>query len=82
LASANASLVAGYALGVDAKPVLRCCRNCHHIEEVSDSTENVTPAYVCHMRPHMMNLRGFPFATELKCFELHMVNSTGCDAQE
>ena len=60
-----------YVSGIDAKPMLRCCRKCRHIEDVSEDTENVSPSYVCHKRPHITNLRGLPFETELECFKIN-----------
>ncbi len=70
---------AGYVSDGNGNPVLTCCRNCDHIETVSDSSENTPASYICHKRPHMSNLQGFPFNTPQRCFELNLENSVARD---
>jgi len=53
--------VSGRVVDNEGRPVLTSCRNCDHIEVVPDGSESGKPAYVCNKRPHMGNLRAFPF---------------------
>lgn len=47
------------------------CMNCSHLDDVSDGPEYGGPYFVCQKKPHMSNLKSFPFETPQKCFELH-----------
>lgn len=58
-------------------PVVANCKNCQHIDDVSDGVEYGPPWYVCSKKPHMGNLKQFPFKTPQQCFEIawwHMVD--------
>lgn len=47
------------------------CENCDGLYDDSDGPEYGPPSYRCQLKPHMENLRGFPFKTPQKCFEPH-----------
>ncbi len=77
--NSSSHMPTGYVSDANGNPVLTCCRNCDHIETVSDSSENTPASYICHQRPHMSNLQGFPFNTPQRCFELNLENSVDWD---
>lgn len=60
----------------DGTPVLRCCENCEYLYDDSDGPEYGPPWYRCSHKPHMENLKGFPFSTPQHCFELHFAHLT------
>ena len=51
--------------------IAKSCENCQHIYDDSDSPEYGPPWFRCEKKPHMENLKGFPFKTEQTCFEPH-----------
>jgi hypothetical protein len=67
----------GTANDRDGKPVVTCCENCDHIYYDSDGPEYGPPWPRCGKKPHMENLKAFPFSTPQHCFEIawwHMVD--------
>lgn len=71
----------GYLPDFDGKPVLASCQNCAHRFDDSDGWEYGPPAYNCEEKPHMANLKGFPFKTAQKCCELHFSFLVDWDAE-
>ncbi len=61
----------GFLPDFEGKPVLASCEHCAHCEDASDGWEYGSPWYVCDKKPHMSNLKGFPFKTSQKCCNLH-----------
>lgn len=60
----------GYLPAFDGEPVLASCEHCAHCFDDSDGPEYGPAWYVCVERPHMSNLKSFPFKTSQKCCEL------------
>lgn len=54
----------------EGKPILASCKNCAHCSDESDGPEYGPPWYACEKKPHMTNLKWFPFKTPQKCCEL------------
>lgn len=47
------------------------CENCDGLYDDSDGPEYGPASYRCNLKPHMENLKGFPFSTPQRCFEPH-----------
>lgn len=65
------------ALDFAGQEVPRNCENCEGLYDDSDGYEYGPPCMRCDIKPHMENLKGFPFKTPQKCFEIawwHMVD--------
>jgi len=71
----------GYLPNFEGEPVIASCENCTHCEDVSDGWEYGPPCFDCNKKPHMSNLKGFPFKTSQKCCELHYSFMVDWDAQ-
>jgi hypothetical protein len=74
-------MCAGALPDFEGKPVIASCVNCQHCEDVSDGPEYGGPFYACDEKPHMSNLKGFPFKTPQKCCELHYAHLVDWDAE-
>ena len=61
--------------------IAKSCENCQHIYDDSDSPEYGPPWFRCEKKPHMENLKGFPFKTEQTCFEPHWSLLVDWDAE-
>lgn len=70
----------GFLQDVWGNGVLGSCENCDGCSDESDGPEYGPPWYVCHKKPHMSNLRGFPFKTAQKCCELAFYHFVDWDA--
>lgn len=70
-----------YDYDLNGKPVLKCCGNCQHIDDVSDGPEYGAATWVCIEHPNMSNLKRFPFRVELSCFELNSVHLIDWEAE-
>ena len=57
----------GYLPAFDGTPILASCEHCTDCSDVSDGPEYGPAWYVCDKKPHMSNLKGFPFKTAQKC---------------
>jgi len=65
------------ALDHAGNPVPATCENCEGLFDDSDGPEYGPPWMRCRRKPHMENLRGFPFRTPQRCFEIawwHLVD--------
>ena len=56
---------------ISGDPVVTSCVNCNNCFDDSDGPEYGPVFYGCDKNPHMANLKGFPFKTPQKCFEIH-----------
>lgn len=70
----------GYLPAFDGKPILASCGHCTHCEDVSDGPEYGPPWYMCDKKPHMSNLKCFPFKTAQKCCDLAIAFTVDWDA--
>jgi hypothetical protein len=61
----------GYLPNFEGEPVLASCNHCSYCEDDSDGWEYGPAYYICNKKPHMSNLKGFPFQTAQKCCVLH-----------
>ena len=64
-----------HATDYTGKPIAATCVNCNGLYDDSDGPEYGPPSYRCNLKPHMENLRGFPFTTPQRCFELHWAHT-------
>ena len=54
----------------------KSCMYCKHFDQLdgeaycSDMSYDYPTWFECYKRPHMANLKHFPFVTEQKCFEV------------
>jgi len=71
----------GYLADFKGKPVIASCVHCNHCEDDSDGWEYGPAFYICNKKPHMSNLKGFPFKTSQKCCELHFSFLVDWDAE-
>lgn len=60
----------GHTLDIDGTPQVNNCLNCAGLYDDSDGPEYGPSSLRCSRKPHMENLRGFPFKTPQKCFDL------------
>lgn len=61
--------------------VPRNCANCQGLYDDSDGPE-YGPRYPrCSIKPHMENLRGFPFRTPQRCFQIAWWHLVDWDAE-
>lgn len=58
------------AAGTEGQEVPRTCENCEGLYDDSDGPEYGPPCPRCKINPKMQNLKGFPFTTPQKCFEI------------
>lgn len=70
--SVGESTKTGYLPDVFGNPVLASCNNCEHCIDDSDGPEYGPPFFICGKKPHMSNLKGFPFSSAQKCCDLHI----------
>lgn len=61
--------------------LVTCCENCNHLYDDSDGYEYGPPSMRCRKKPHMENLKGFPFKTPQHCFELHWAHFVDWEAE-
>lgn len=61
--------------------IATCCENCEHLYDDSDGPEYGPPWPRCYKKPHMENLKGFPFSTPQHCFELHWCHFVDWEAE-
>ncbi|MFT5766722.1 MAG: hypothetical protein ACI9DH_000541 [Halioglobus sp.] len=54
----------------EGKPIKASCTHCSHCFDDSDGPEYGSAFYNCDKKPHMSNLKGFPFKTSQKCCSL------------
>ena len=75
--------IAGHLQDFDGKPVLASCINCQWNMDQSDGPEYGGAWYACEKpgKEHMSNLKGFPFKTAQKCFELHIAYTVDWDSE-
>lgn len=59
----------------EGKPIIASCINCSHCMDQSDGPEYGPSFYGCEKkgREFMSNLKGFPFKTPQKCFEISYI---------
>ena len=70
----------GYLPAFDGKPILASCEHCTHCLDDSDGWEYGPAYYICDKKPHMSNLKGFPFKTAQKCCDLAIAFTADWDA--
>ena len=71
----------GYLPDFEGKPVLASCVHCKHCEDVSDGPEYGPSYYECNKKPHISNLKSFPFKTPQKCCSLNIGFTVDWDAE-
>ena len=69
------------ALDAAGKEIAETCENCEGLYDDSDGPEYGPPCPRCNRKPHMENLKGFPFKTPQKCFEIHWSHLIDWDAE-
>ena len=70
-------LVMPPALDFEGNEVPRNCENCDGLYDDGDGPEYGPPQPACGLKPQMHYLKGFPFKTPQKCFQIawwHMVD--------
>ena len=68
-------------IDISGNEVEQCCGNCEHIYDDSDGPEYGLPWPKCSKKPHMGHLKGFPFKTAQKCFEMAWYFSVDWNAE-
>ena len=63
------------------QPVPRNCENCDGLYDDSDGPEYGPPCPSCSIKPHMHYLKGFPFKTPQKCFQIAWWHLVDWDAE-
>lgn len=76
-----ADQIAKFALDFDGNQVTTSCTNCNHCRDQSDGPEYGPAFYGCEKKPHMSNLKGFPFKTPQRCFEISWHFTVDWDAE-
>lgn len=68
------------ALDYAGNPVPKTCENCDGLEDANDC-EYGPYVPICTLNTKMNNLKGFPFKTEQKCFQLHWSHTVDWDEE-
>lgn len=69
------------ALDFAGNEVLQNCENCDGLYDDSDGIEYGPPCPCCDIKPHMQYLKGFPFKTPQKCFQIAWWHLVDWDAE-
>lgn len=72
----------GFAPDFHGNEIVLSCEHCAELYDDSDHEYGGMPWWCCDKKPHMCNLKGFPFKTTQKCGRLNSMFLYDWDAIE